>query len=177
MKKNAKELYQKIVDAKVGDKINVRYKGINYNSTIEDALLQQGYKEGKDFERTFDWNTCEHFIKKLSNSITEYKEPIHDIKVGDIIYNSWGYEQTNIDFYQVIKTTKKTVSLRKISDKIERYSNELMSGAKVADKDNFISDEVIRKTPKYFMNQWNIDFEYGAGTVWDKTPMSFSCYA
>ena len=25
----------------------------------------------------------------------------HSFKVGDILYSSWGYEQTNIDFYQV----------------------------------------------------------------------------
>ena len=25
------------------------------------------------------------------------------VKVGDIFYDSWGYEQTNIDFYEVIQ--------------------------------------------------------------------------
>ena len=31
-------------------------------------------------------------------------EPInkYGVKVGDVFYDSWGYEQTNIDFYQVI---------------------------------------------------------------------------
>ena len=26
----------------------------------------------------------------------------HTLKVGDILYTSWGYDQTNIDFYQVV---------------------------------------------------------------------------
>ena len=26
----------------------------------------------------------------------------HDVKVGDIYYTSWGYDQTNIDFYEVV---------------------------------------------------------------------------
>ncbi|MFS1350643.1 hypothetical protein ACLZX5_03715 [Enterococcus faecium] len=28
-------------------------------------------------------------------------------KVGDIFYSSWGYEQTNVTFWQIIKLTKK----------------------------------------------------------------------
>lgn len=32
---------------------------------------------------------------------------IDGYKVGDIFYTSWGYEQTNIEFYQVVKATPK----------------------------------------------------------------------
>lgn len=35
----------------------------------------------------------------------------HDLKLGDILYASWGYDQTNIDYYKVVKTTKCTVDL------------------------------------------------------------------
>ena len=27
-------------------------------------------------------------------------------KVGDILYSAWGYDQTNVDFYQIVKKTK-----------------------------------------------------------------------
>jgi hypothetical protein len=46
----------------------------------------------------------------------EYKEKKampHTLKEGDIVYNSWGYDQTNIDYYQVIRTTKKQVILKR----------------------------------------------------------------
>ena len=35
---------------------------------------------------------------------TSKKEPVnkYGVKVGDLFYDSWGYEQTNIDFYQVV---------------------------------------------------------------------------
>src|SRR4051794_18893251 len=29
----------------------------------------------------------------------------HSLKVGDIITNSWGYDQTNVDWYRVTKTS------------------------------------------------------------------------
>lgn len=46
------------------------------------------------------------------------KTPVnkYGIKVGDIFYSSWGYEQTNIDFYQVIALKGTTMAtLRKIN--------------------------------------------------------------
>ena len=45
----------------------------------------------------------------------EYK---HNLKEGDILYSSWGYDQTNIDFYQVIEVGEKSVKIRGIGSKI-----------------------------------------------------------
>jgi len=40
--------------------------------------------------------------------------------VGKIYYSSWGYEQTNIDFYKVIEVSKtgKTITLQRIGSQI-----------------------------------------------------------
>jgi len=39
----------------------------------------------------------------------------HDVKVGSIFYDSWGYEQTNVDFYEVVKMVgKKSVLIKSI---------------------------------------------------------------
>ena len=47
------------------------------------------------------------------------------LQPGDILYSSWGYEQTNIDFYRVIKLCGKTmVKLEKIG---KLYSTEQYS--------------------------------------------------
>ena len=37
------------------------------------------------------------------------------LRVGDILYSSWGWEQTNIDFYQVIAIRGSAVDLRQIA--------------------------------------------------------------
>jgi len=42
----------------------------------------------------------------------------HDYQVGDILYASWGYDQTNIDFYEVVGTTEKSVVIREVASKI-----------------------------------------------------------
>jgi len=38
----------------------------------------------------------------------------HGFQVGEIFYESWGYDQTNIDFYQLVEVSKKSVLLQRI---------------------------------------------------------------
>ena len=38
----------------------------------------------------------------------------HNFKVGDIFYTSWGYDQTNIDFYEVVKVRGSRLDLREL---------------------------------------------------------------
>ena len=52
----------------------------------------------------------------------------HDYKIGDILYSSWGYEQTNIDFYQVTATTKKTITVCQIKSTQTTTDAQFMSG-------------------------------------------------
>lgn len=40
----------------------------------------------------------------------------HSLKVGDVLNSSWGYDQTNVDFYQVVEVPSKCfVVVRKIA--------------------------------------------------------------
>jgi len=41
----------------------------------------------------------------------------HTLEVGDILYSSWGYDQTNADFYQVVEVMGKSVKIREIAAK------------------------------------------------------------
>lgn len=36
------------------------------------------------------------------------------LQVGMILYERWGYNQTNIDFYQIIKMTEKSIWLKEL---------------------------------------------------------------
>jgi hypothetical protein len=39
----------------------------------------------------------------------------HGVKVGDVFRSSWGYDQTNIDYYEVVAVTGKTATICRIS--------------------------------------------------------------
>lgn len=41
-----------------------------------------------------------------------------EVAVGDFFVSSWGYDQTNVDFYQVTGTTRTMVKLRALKKKI-----------------------------------------------------------
>ena len=63
--------------------------------------------------------------------------------VGDVLVSSWGYEQTNVDYYQVVGVKNNVVKLRKIHAIIKQ--TEYMSGECVPAVDDFIGDEVLTK--------------------------------
>jgi hypothetical protein len=54
------------------------------------------------------------------------------INVGDIYYDSWGYEQTNVGFYKVVKKTPSTVTCIEIN---KDYSQETWGSGKVVPVD------------------------------------------
>jgi hypothetical protein len=44
------------------------------------------------------------------------------VKVGDYFVSSWGYDQTNVDFYKVVAVTAKSI-------KVQEWSSARVSGA------------------------------------------------
>jgi hypothetical protein len=63
---------------------------------------------------------------RMADYAAERKDAVNPYKVGDIFRSSWGYDQTNINFYQAIKVTTKTVTVREIAQ--ERIATGPMQG-------------------------------------------------
>lgn len=47
----------------------------------------------------------------------------HSFKVGDIIVCSWGYEQTNVDFYLVKEVGEKSVKIVEVGTKVVKHTD------------------------------------------------------
>ena len=62
----------------------------------------------------------------------------HGVKIGDVFVESWGYDQTNVDFYQVTRVMPKSVEIRAIHGKTvgDGHSTRV-----VADVNNFVEDK------------------------------------
>ena len=75
------------------------------------------------------------------------KEYQHTLKVGDILYSSWGYDQTNVDFYQVTAVPSvKSVTIRKIGLDMPRGEEGFMCGySAVPLKDRFTGDPFTKR--------------------------------
>lgn len=85
----------------------------------------------------------ENLIKRKHMKREEEKKIINEsIEIGKIYYTSWGYEQTNGEFYQVVgRKGKKTLLLKEIGS--NQISSGFDSGYFEAVKDNFISENII----------------------------------
>ena len=70
----------------------------------------------------------------------------HEIKVGDVLYASWGYDQTNVNYFQVVKTSAKSVWVREISSKMVAEGGCSMSSRVAPCKDSFKNEDVYCRT-------------------------------
>jgi hypothetical protein len=49
--------------------------------------------------------------------VMKVEKPLPVVKVGDIYVSNWGYDQTNVDYYQVMQVKSKTAVLNQIGSK------------------------------------------------------------
>lgn len=60
------------------------------------------------------------------------------VKVGDIFEMSWGYDQTNVNFFQITRLSKGGIFIREISSKGVPGTDGFMCQNVVAVKDSFL---------------------------------------
>lgn len=98
------------------------------------------------------------------------------VELGDIFERSWGYDQTNVDFYKVIEITKtgKSAKVIKIGQKIFK-ENEFMSETVIPDPDKVTGEKVHTWRIKQYRNDGSIYI--GDLWRWDGTPSYQSHYA
>lgn len=91
------------------------------------------------------------------------------ITVGTIFYSSWGYDQTQVDFYEVVGLTPKGVKIRKIGQSVEGagFGSDKVS----ATKGRFLDDEVQTKMLRGSADSPYLSLtSYSSAWVWDGTP-------
>lgn len=69
-------------------------------------------------------------------------------QVGDILYYSWGYDQTNIDWYQVTGKTESRIKIRPIASTY--VEDSFMSGLEKPVKDKFTGPEELIVPNKFW---------------------------
>lgn len=106
------------------------------------------------------------------------KKP-HAIEPGAVVYNSWGYEQTNIDFYVVEKVSANFVWLRKCAaDLTDGPGCAPMAGYVVALPEKKAGGEATKHAVRVGPDgKAYITFKHGGGWVWDGRPKYCSWYA
>ena len=85
-------------------------------------------------------------MKRRQDRIAERKaerSKPHDVQVGDIFVAHWGYDQTNVDYYECIAVRgQRQIVIREIA--AERRETQSMQGECVPKPGRFIGDEQIK---------------------------------
>jgi len=98
--------------------------------------------------------------------------------LGKVFYTSWGYDQTNVEFYQVVGLKgKKTVILKELD--CNYISTGDMQGKVTPKLDCFLNDkeEVCRLNFKYDLPTIKLPYSHGRLMVDVTAPKYTSSYA
>lgn len=101
------------------------------------------------------------------------------LKVGDILYSSWGYDQTNIDFYKVIEITKsgKSAKIQSIGQKVTRNAG-FMCEYVIANPAVVSSGKILTKRIKEYNGKPYLNLtSYSGAFLWDGQEKYQSHYA
>lgn len=110
-------------------------------------------------------------VKRMKEARQNMK---HGFEMGMILYNSWGYEQTNIDFYQVVEVKPKSIVIREIAQENVLGSSEGYSSmsAFVRPKENeFIGEELLKPITIRVWNEkpvYSIKARHGSFSIYTK---------
>lgn len=97
----------------------------------------------------------------------------HTVKVGDIIHHSWGYEQTQCDYYQVLAVTAHGATIQAIAGEPVPGSEGRDCCRMVAVKDKFCGEPFRVRIDGY----GHVGLPHGSARVWDGTAKYCSWYA
>lgn len=101
-----------------------------------------------------------------------------NITQGMIFYSSWGYEQTNVSFYQVVRLSgKASVVVREISKTRCAKDNLDFYGHVMPNRDQFIGDEMRKRINAAFEEPLIKIAECEHAYLWDNKPKYVSIYA
>ena len=106
-------------------------------------------------------------VKKIGN--------LDEINKGDILVCSWGYDQTNVDFYYVVKKTGLGVSIIPMSSKIQEYNHD--RDTVIPGEPNYGQKPMNRKIKKYSGGLYVKINSFSTARKWDGRPQYFSTYA
>lgn len=117
------------------------------------------------------WRGLESHKARIAERRMERAVP-HSIKVGTLVYNSWGYDQTNVDIYAVVKTSDHYVWLYPVAQDM-RETGFMQGYTRVASPFRLCPRKLdtgeYAPPEKHMVTMWNgapsVHFDHGCGSV------------
>lgn len=97
------------------------------------------------------------------------------VSVGSIFSHSWGYDQTNIQYYEVVKMTGQTVTIRELCQNKE--DTGWAQGKCTPIPGKYYGKEEMVKRVQVSGSTIYLSMECGFCKLWDGTPDNWTAYA
>jgi len=157
---------------------------VEVNNKIDDDIVNK-IQAQDEFDKWFSNLTQQEQVefieqrKKFEDSeharrqeyAREAQEKADSIKEGSILCSSWGYEQTNIDFYKVVERKNNTIKLVEI-EQVRTYSGDMQGNC--TPEPSQTKGEPFTKRINKFGGVNLASYKYCS--LWDGRPMSWSSY-
>ncbi|RYX80038.1 hypothetical protein EON83_30330 [bacterium] len=70
----------------------------------------------------------------------------HPLVVGDVLVASWGYDQTNYDYFEVTRVFGlRSVEIRELAKEAQEHTSQAMAGLCVPMKGRFVGDPMVKR--------------------------------
>jgi hypothetical protein len=90
-------------------------------------------------------------------------------KVNDILASSWGHEQTNVDFYKVIKVTDKSIRIEQVATAEE--DKGYLTGEATAVPDSVVGEAMTKRFYLVGDDRYGCRIaSYASAYLWDGKP-------
>lgn len=89
-----------------------------------------------------------------------------EMQVGTILHYSWGYDQTNCEYYEIIEKRGRTVTIREIASRIVPNSEGFMSESRCPSPGEYIGPAIRKR-----ISDGSLRMDFGCASVvhpWEK---------
>ena len=88
------------------------------------------------------------------------------LKEGDILVSSWGYDQTNIDYYKIVRKSAGSVWIQKLKKQYLEQTG--WAHYKVVPTDEFATEKQLMR--RYKTGEWVSVDSCSSARLWDGKP-------
>lgn len=90
-------------------------------------------------------------------------------ETGDFFVYTWGYDQTNVEFFKVVGLTPSGKSVR-LQAWSKAVVEESLSATHVVPGERATGQHVQTKRLSPDLGTWYVSFDHGSGSLWDGRP-------
>lgn len=139
-------------------------------------------RETTDVRESYAGGTCDACKVKHEAANARFLAAVDPYQMGAIVSHSWGYEQTNIDFFRIVKRVGDWVTIQKMTAVEKSNGPTSMTGTVVPGEDT--DAKPFRRKLRYGSATYGtankiIGFpikSYGWASAWDGQPEHVSHY-